>query len=167
MADEEVMLEIQALPDLLGCPPARASPEMVADVSVTRQHVTAHTVQEAVKRVPDVLGSTPARKDGDGSEREEFHPADHGQVGMTRGQQALHMARQRMQISRTDAEINQVVNTLALALGATRPEDATLKALFAVLVHLNRPEMSEREVCASTGASFGNFKRWRRRVLNA
>ena len=86
---------------------------------------------------------------------------------MTRGQQALHMARQRMQIARTDAEINQVVNTLALALGATRPEDATLKALFAVLVHLNRPEMSEREVCASTGASFGNFKRWRRRVLNA
>ena len=77
------------------------------------------------------------------------------------------MARQRMQIARTDAEINQVVNTLALALGATRPEDATLKALFAVLVHLNRPEMSEREVCASTGASFGNFKRWRRRVLNA
>ena len=79
------------------------------------------------------------------------------------------MARQRMQISRapTLTEINQVVNTLALALGATRPEDATLKALFAVLVHLNRPEMSEREVCASTGASFGNFKRWRRRVLNA
>ena len=99
LADEEVMLEIQALPDLLGSPPARASPEMVADVSVTRQHVTAHTVQEAVKRVPDVLGSTPARKDGDGSEREEVHPADHGQVGMTRGQQALHMARQRMLIA--------------------------------------------------------------------
>ena len=37
--DEEVMLEIQALPDLLGCPPARASPEMVADVSVMRVRV--------------------------------------------------------------------------------------------------------------------------------
>ena len=44
---------------------------------------------------------------------------------------------------------------------------ATLKALFAVLVSLNRPEMSEQEVCASTGASLTNFKRWRRRVLNA
>ena len=86
---------------------------------------------------------------------------------MTRGQQALYMARQRMQISRTDAEIKQVVHTFALALGATRPEDSTLKALRAVLVRLNHPEMSEQEVCASTGASKTNFKRWRRRVLNA
>ena len=90
LEDEEVMHEIQALPaDLLCCPPARDSPEMVADVSLTRQHVAAHAVQEAVKRVPDVLGSTPAREDGGGSEREEFHLADHGQVNMTRGQQAL------------------------------------------------------------------------------
>ena len=86
---------------------------------------------------------------------------------MTRGQQALYMARQRIQISRTDAEIKQVVHTLALALGAARPEDATLKALRAVLVRLNHPEMSDQEVCASTGASKTNFKRWRRRVLNA
>ena len=99
---------------------------------------------------------------GGGSER---HLSDHSQVGMTPGQKALHMARQRMQIARTDAEINQVVNTLALALGATRPEDATLKALFAVLVHLNRPEISEREVCASTGASSRSFKRWKSKVL--
>ena len=83
LEDEEVMLEVQALPDLLGCPPARASPGMVADVSVTRrQHVAAH---EAVKRVPDILGSTSAPKDGGGSDREEFHLADHSQVGMTRG----------------------------------------------------------------------------------
>ena len=165
LADEEVMLEIQALPDLLGCPPARASPEMVADVSVTRQHVAAHSVQEAVKRVPDVLGSTPARKDGDGSEREEFHPADHGQVGMTRGQQALYMARQHMQISRTDAEIHQVVHTLALALGVNWPQAGTHKALLAVLILLDHPEMSEHEICASTGASSRNFKRWKSKVL--
>ena len=140
---------------------------MVADVSVTRQHVAAHTVQEAVKRVPGVLGSTPARKDGGGSERGEFHLADPAQVGMTRGQQALYMARQRMQISRTDAEINQVVHTLALALGATRTEAASRKALLAVLVLLNRPEMSEQEVCTSMGVSSRNFKRWQSRVLNA
>jgi hypothetical protein len=152
---------------LLGCPSARDSPEMVADISVKRQHVAAHTVQEAVKRVPDVLGSTPARKDRSGSEREESHLANHGKVGMTRGQQALYVARHRMQISCTDAEINQLVQTLALALGATRPENATLKALFAVLVHLNRPDMSAQEVCASTGASLTNLKRWRNRVLNA
>ena len=126
-----------------------------------------HTVQEAVKRVPGVLGSTPARKDGDGSEREEVHPADHGQVGMTRGQQALYMARQRMQISRTDTEMYQVVHTLALALGAIRTEAGTHKALFAALVLLNRPEMSEQEVCASMGVSSRNFKRWQSRVLSA
>ena len=160
LEDEEVMLEIQTLPDLLGCPPAPASP----DVSVTRQHVAAH---EAFKRVPEILGSTPAREDGGGREREEFHLADHGRVGVTRGQQALYMARQRMQISRTDAEIHQVVHTLALALGATRTEAASRKALLAVLVLLNRPEMSEQEVCTSMGVSSRNFKRWQSRVLNA
>ena len=137
---------------------------MVADVSVTRQHVAAH---EAVERLPDILGSTPALKDLGGSEHGEFHLADPGQVGMTRGQQALYMARQRMQISRTDAEIHQVVHTLALALGATRTEAASRKALLAVLVLLNRPEMSEQEVCASTGASLNSCKKWRRKVLDA
>ena len=131
---------------------------MVADVSVTRQH-------EAVTRVPDILGSTPARKDLGGSEHGEFHLADPGQVGMTRGQQALYMARQRMQISRTDAEIHQVVHTLALALGANWPQAGTHKALLAVLVLLDHPEMSEQEICASTGASSRNFKRWKSKVL--
>ena len=160
LEDEEVMLEMQSLPDILGSTPAWANPEMVADVRAPRQRVVADRVQEAVQSAPTPPEAEPS---GPGWLNERFNEID----GTTRGQQALHMARQRMQIARTDAEINQVVNTLALALGATRPEDATLKALFAVLVHLNRPEMSEREVCASTGASFGNFKRWRRRVLNA
>ena len=86
---------------------------------------------------------------------------------MTRGQQALYIARQRMQISRTDAEIHQVVHTLALALGATWTQAGTRKALIAVLTLLDRPEMSEQEVCASTGASLRNFKRWQSQVLNA
>ena len=114
---------------------------------------------------PEILGSTPAREDGGGSEREELHLADHGQVGMTRGQQALYMARQRMQISRTDAEIHQVVHTLALALGANWPQAGTHKALLAVLILLDHPEMSEHEICASTGASSRNFKRWKSKVL--
>ena len=63
--------------------------------------------------------------------------------------------------------VNQVVHTLALALGATRTEAATRKALLAVLVLLNRPEMSEQEVCASMGVSSRNFQRWQSRVLNA
>jgi len=104
------------------------------------------------------------QKRGGGSER---HLSDHGEVGMTPGQKALHMARQRMQISRTDAEMYQAVHTLALALGANRTEAGTHKALFAALVLLNRPEMSEEEVCASTGASLNSCKKWRRKVLDA
>ena len=72
---------------------------------------------------------------------------DHGQVRMTPEQKALYIARQRMQISRSDTEMYQVVHTLALALGAIRTEAGTHKALFAALVLLNRPDMSEQEVC--------------------
>ena len=86
---------------------------------------------------------------------------------MTHGQHALYMARQHMQISRTDAEIHQVVHKLALALGATWTQPGTRKALIAVLTLLDRPGMSEQEVCASTGASSRNFKRWQSQVLNA
>ena len=146
--------------DILGSTPARASPEIVADVRVPRQRVVAYRVQEAVTSTP-----TPpqAELSGPGWLNEMFNETD----CVTRGQQALHVARQRMQVSSTDAEIDQVVDTLALALGATRPEARTRKALLAVLVLLDRPEMSEQEVCASTGASFDDFKRWQRRVLNA
>lgn len=161
LADEEVMLEMQSVPDILGSTtPARASPEMVADVRVQRQRlVVAYRVQEAVESAP-----TPGRREmwGPGRLNEMFNEID----GMTRGQQALHRARQRMQTSSTDVEIVQAVDKLALALGATRTQARTRKALLAVLDLLNRPEMSEQEVCASTGASFQNFKRWQRRVLN-
>ena len=92
---------------------------------------------------------------------------DHGQVCITPEQKALYIARQRMQISRTDTEMYQIVHTLALALGANRTEAGTYKALFAALVLLNRPEMSEEEVCASTGASLNSCKKWRRKVLDA
>ena len=63
--------------------------------------------------------------------------------------------------------MSQAVHTLALALGANRTEAGTYKALFAALVLLNRPDMSEQEVCASTGTSIASCKKWRRKVLNA
>ena len=93
----------------------------------------------------------------------------HGQGSMAPGQQALHVARQCMQSSstHTDAEIFLVVRTLAVALGANRPEAGTINALRAVLMLLERPEMSQKEAYTSTGASRSNFKRWRKRVQNA
>ena len=56
---------------------------------------------------------------------------------------------------------------LAVALGANRTEGGTIKALHAVLLQLDRPGMNDIEAYTSTGASMSNFKKWRRRVLNA
>ena len=89
---------------------------------------------------------------------------DHGQGTTTPGQQALHAARQCMRRSHTDAEKYQVVRTLALALGSKHPAAGTIKALEAVLMLLERPEMSDEEAYTFTGASLTNLKRWRKQV---
>jgi len=108
---------------------------------------------------------------GAGSERQEPHlpvspPGSLGpdQDSMTPRQRALHVARQRMQTARTDAEILQAVHTLAKALGASRTEGGTIKALHAVLLTLERPEMSDKQAYTSTGGSLSNFKKWRKKV---
>ena len=77
------------------------------------------------------------------------------------------MARQSLQITRTDVDIFKVIRTLCLALGSTRTESGTVKAVHAVLLQLDRPGMAEREAAALTGASLSNFKKWRRRVQHA
>ena len=92
---------------------------------------------------------------------------DHGQGNRTPRQQALHVARQSLQVTRTDLEIFQVVRALSLALGSVRTESGTVKAVHAVLLQMNRPEMSEKEAYTSTGASMSNFKKWRRRIQHA
>ena len=189
IADEEEMLEMQALQDTLGCLPARANPEMATDVRVAQQRVVAHGEQEAVKITPippeaklsdpewltEVFnGMDKSNNYHAGNDRKEAHlpvgPAeglDHGQDGMTPRQRALHVARERMQIARTDVEIKQVFFTLAKALGASKVEDGSIKALHAVVLKLERPEMSDKEAYSSTGASITNFKRWRKQVQHA
>ena len=112
---------------------------------------------------------------GAGSEPQKPHlPAvgppgslDPDQDSTTPRQRAVHVARQRMQIARTNVESNQAAQTLALALGASRTEGGTIKALRAVLQQMDRPGMSEKEAYTSTGASLSNFVRWRRRVQYA
>ena len=52
LEDEEVALDIQSLPNILGCPPTRDSSEMIANANVGRQRVLAHREQEAVKSTP-------------------------------------------------------------------------------------------------------------------
>ena len=175
---------------LHGIPPAQAEPETAAGLAMARyEHVTTTAgVQQAVDCIEPRDSPDPAwltafycKLDEDGRERQELpllasptlttpESLGQGQGSMIPGQQALHVARQCMQISHTDAEICQVVCTLAVALGASRnrrTEAGTIKALHAVLRLLQRPEMSEEEACTSTGASTSSFKRWQKHVQSA
>ena len=86
---------------------------------------------------------------------------------MTPRQQALHVARHRIQGTQDAVEVVQVVRNLAIALGASRTEGGTIKALHAVLLQLDRHGMSCEQACASTGASRSNFTKWHRRVRHA
>eukprot|EP00964_Phaeocystis_antarctica_P064805 scaffold39028_cov65-Phaeocystis_antarctica.AAC.1 len=153
----------------------------VADVAVVQPRVVPHRAQEAVN----------SRPQGPGGERQRQAPYQapahwraHRQTGCfpscgqspgsldnqgsgTPRQQALHVARQCMQISRTDAEIYTIARTLSLALGSARTESATIKAVHAVLLHLDRPGMSKKEAYTSTGASMSTFKKWQRRAQYA
>ena len=163
-----------------GISPAWVELEMAGGMTMAQyEHVTTAGAQQAVDYIdPEWPATLYCDHYEDGRERQEPPlPAshtpeslDHGQGSMTTGQQALHVARQCMQISHTDAEICQVVCTLAVALGASRnrrTEAGTIKALHAVLRLLQRPEMSEEEACTSTGASTSSFKRWHKRVQSA
>ena len=78
--------------------------------------------------------------------------------------EALQTALHDVQGAQTEAEVRNAVRTLALALGAVRTETGTIQALHAVLLQLLRPDMSDKEACASTAASNSNFCKWRRRV---
>ena len=90
-----------------------------------------------------------------------------GQSSMSTGQQALHVARHRMHAASVEVEVYHAIRTLAIALGASRTEGGTIKALQAVLLQLERPEMSCDEARTATGASMSNFKKWKRRVHQA
>ena len=159
---------------LHGIPPAQATETAAGLTMAQLEHVTTAAVQQAD---PEWLSALYCKIDEDGRERQGTalttsptpESLGHGQGSMTPGQQALHVARQCIQSSsmHTDAETCQVVRTLAVALGASRPEAGTIKALRAVVMLLERPEMSEEEAYTSTGASMSNFKRWRKRVQSA
>lgn len=75
------------------------------------------------------------------------------------------MALGRIQVAQTDAEVAKVARTLAYALGSTRVEAATIKALHAVLLQMARLEMSDVEAFTSTKSSKANFVLWKRKVL--
>jgi len=141
-----------------------------------------HSQGEIAYRVQGGVDSTPQGQGGKRQYQEPHLPVglpvgpscgqlpgslDHGQGSMTPRQQALQVARQSLQITRTDVDIFKVIRTLCLALGSTRTESGTVKAVHAVLLQLDRPGMSEKEAYTSTGASMSNFRKWRKRVEHA
>ena len=145
LADEEVMLEIQALPDLLGCPPARAR--------VTVAPVAPFCMPpRAAQQLSGNVSPWQERK----------RPAS-----ITPRQAALYLALQRLPLARTEVEIHRIVRALAIALGASRTEQGTIRALHAVLIQMGRPGMSEKEAYNATGAKKDNFKNWQKRVRYA
>ena len=92
----------------------------------------------------------------------------HGQPKMTPEQQALRVARYSLQIARNNDEAGRVIRTLAFALGASRTENGTIKALHAILLQLQQPRrLSDREAYKSSGTSLSTFIKWRRRVQSA
>ena len=169
---EAILADLVAGEEAIGLhdiPPAQATETAAGLEMAQHEHVTAAGVQQVG---PEWLIAVNSELDEDGRYRQETalptpERLGHGQGCTTPGQQALHVARQCMQSPHTDAEICQVVSTLAVALGANRTEAGTIKALHAVLLLLHRPEMSQEEACTSTGASRSNFKRWRKRVQSA
>jgi hypothetical protein len=154
-------------------PPARATETATGLTMAHPEHVTTAGIQQADLCIDkEWLSALYREVDEDGRGRQGMtlttsrthESLGHGQCTTTPGQQALLAARQCMQRLHTDAEKYQVVRTLAQALGSKRPAAGTIKALQAVLLLLERPEMSDEEAYTFTGASLTNFKRWRTQV---
>ena len=84
--------------------------------------------------------------------------------GVPTPEQALLIARRDILVAEDQIHVHRVIRTLGLALGATRMEAGTIRALHAVLLQQARPGMNDMEAYRSTGASRSNFSKWRRRV---
>ena len=79
-------------------------------------------------------------------------------------EQALLVARRSILVAQNQVDVDRIVRTLGMALGASRMEAGTSRALHAVLLQLAWPGMNDVEAYRSTGASRSNFTKWRRRV---
>ena len=84
--------------------------------------------------------------------------------GVSTPEEAILVARRDIMVAQDQIQVQRVVRTLGMALGASRIETGTAKALHAVLLQLARPGVSDIEAYRSTGASRSNFTKWRRRV---
>ena len=157
LGDEKVVLEL--------LPPAQANPDNVA---VVQPREIAHGLQEAVDSRPAEphLPAAEPLLPVDPSYCQLPESLDQGQDIKVFRMQAVHVARQSLQNTRDGEDICKILRNLCLALGSTRTESGTIKAVHAALLNLDQP-MAERDAAALTGASLSNFKKWRKRVQHA
>ena len=166
LGDEEAVREMFPT---LSFPPTQAKPKNAADEAVAWPHVIVQEVDSKPDQELDLLAGPPLGPPPVAGSYGQLLPGspDHEQGGKIARQQAVHVARQLMLAARSETETLKMVRALALALGAVRTESGTIKAVHAVLLLLDRPEMSEKEAYTSTGASMSNFKKWRKRIRHA
>jgi len=60
-------------------------------------------------------------------------------------EQALLVARRSILVAQNQVDVHRIVRTLGTALGASRMEVGTIRALHAVLLQLARPGMNDLE----------------------
>ena len=168
LGDEEAVREMFPT---LSSPPTQAKPKNAADEAVAWPRVIVHKAQEVDSKPDQELDLPAGLPVGPPPVACSYGQLpgspDHEQGGKIARQQAVHVARQLMLAARSETETLKIVRALALALGAVRTESGTIKAVHAVLLLLDRPEMSEKEAYTSTGASMSNFKKWRKRIRHA
>jgi hypothetical protein len=179
LGDEEAFQEVLRTQRTLSSPPApQAKPKNAADEAVAWPRVVVHKVQEIDSKPEGQCGKRRQELDlpavppvGPPPVAYSHGPLpgspDHEQNSRIARQRAVHMTRQLMLAARTETETLKIVRALAQALGAVRTESGTIKAVHAVLLLLDRPEMSEKEAYTLTGASMSNFKKWRKRIRHA
>ena len=151
--------------------PPPAQQRMIPDTATMQDTVTVDSTA-TVDSTPQRQGNTRQGVASDlpvGSSSNVHEPptsleGQSSNIASTPQQHALHVALDRMKAARSDVEKYYILRALAVALGAARTESGTINALHAVLLQLERPELSCEEACASSGASLSNFRKWRRRV---
>ena len=139
---------------------------LVTAVPIPSAAPAAHTSTSSVAAAPLSAGSSSTGSLGCGQSNTDGQVTQVTSSGVTKPtpEQALLEARRSILVVQNQADVHRIVRKLGVALGASRMEAGTIRALHAVLLQLAQPGMNDVEAYRSTGASRSNFTKWRRRV---
>ena len=145
---------------------AACSVVLVTAVPIPFAAPAAHTFTSSVAAAPSSEGSSSTGSPGCNQSNTDGQVTQVISSSVTKPtpEQALLEARRSILVAQSQVDVHRIVRTLGMALGASRMEAGTIRALHAVLLQLARPGMNDMEAYRSTGASRTNFTKWRRRV---